>query len=151
LGPPRSRAIKLTDRGEVSARAVAADGEPCAVGAERGRVFGDPLGRGVAIVGRRRELVLGGESVIDRHDDGTGLLGEVAADGVVGLERADYPTAAVEEDEERPRCAPVGRVDAERNLAGRPWNASVVDRRERLGRAAEGRDSVEGLARLRDG
>ena len=113
------------DRGEVAAGAVARDRQPLGVGAERGRVGGEPADRAGRVLEPGRERRLGREPVVDADDDRARRVGERAHDGVEGVDRAEHPAAAVQVDDERQRAvalragtgapgsSPRGRLDLE--------------------------------------
>jgi hypothetical protein len=120
------------DRREVAAGAVAANREPRRVDAELARLPVHPCRRGDAVVDRSGKAVLGTHPVVDRDDDRTGAVAELAAEDVVGVEVADRPAAAVVVDERgqrarlRRRSAGAERpVDAQRNRAVRAFAARV--------------------------
>ena len=115
-------------RGEVAARAVAADGDPGGVDAEIGRVARGPKGCRVRVLGRGRELVLGRQPVVDRHHHASRAVGDRATRRVVGVETADDPTPAVEVDErgERRRGRVLRPVDAHGNRAFGAGHGAVL-------------------------
>ncbi len=117
-GASRSpRSVERRDRGEVAARAVAADGDAARIGAEHVRAASDVRERGPRVVGRGRERMLGREPVVDRQDAHAGEVREQAARRVVRRDRALDPSAAVVVDEQRPRRALAGR-DVEARAEG---------------------------------
>ena len=121
--------------GEIAARAVSRDRDARAVDADFAAVFGNPTRCGVAILGGGGVGVLGRQPVVDRHHDGVRAVCQRAAEVVVGLEVADHPAAAVEEDHgRRRRWRAVGAIDAHRDGAGRAGNRPVLDLRDGLGR-----------------
>ena len=112
------------DGGEIAAGAVAADRS----GARRRcrarlRVGRDPFRRGDGVVDGGGEFVLGREAIVDRDHDQLALIGELAADDVVGVEIADHPAAAMEEHQAgaRPFVLPqlLRHIDARRDRAVR--------------------------------
>ena len=110
-GPPASARELRDHRREVGARAVADDRDPRRVAAELGRMGDRPLQGGQGVVDRGGELVLGGEAVVDAHDDHAGLIGQYPALVVVGVEVAHDEAAAVEEDRDAERGVVRGGVD----------------------------------------
>ena len=66
--------------------------------------------------------MLRSEAVIDREDHGARARGEETADRVVGLEVAEHPAAAVEEDDQRHRGR--SRAASERRAAPRSGHPS---------------------------
>ena len=99
----------------MAAGAVAADRDAGRVGAELGRAGVGVAERGERVVDRGREAVLGREAVVDGEHAGARRRGEQAHGRVVGVEVADDPAAAVEEDEQGGRRGPVrlvGHVEA---------------------------------------
>ncbi len=69
--------------------------------------------RGQRIVDGCGERILGGQSVVDSHDDAAAHCGQQAARGVVRVEIAGHPSAAVVVDDgRRATAAPGGRPDA---------------------------------------
>ena len=89
-----------------------------------------PFGRGIAVLDRRRELVLGGQAVVDGHD-GTSRSGDDVAHGpVVGLDVANDPAAAVEIDEDGKRGVPVGPVNTDRDVAFGARDRAVLKARD---------------------
>ncbi len=100
-------------RGQVAAGAVAADGEALGIAAVLLDLLRDELQRGVGVVDRGREPVLGREPVVDADDDRAGVVGEQPAHALVGVQVTDHETAAVEVDDRRCGVAdPGGAIDA---------------------------------------
>ena len=89
-------------------------------------MLGSPFRRRVGVVRGRREGVFRREPVVDRDDGALRLVGERAAAGVLAIEVADDPAAAVEVDEQGQAVAG-GAVDTDRDLAGRPRDRAVFD------------------------
>ncbi len=118
-------------RDQVSARAVARDHDARGIGAQFARMRGGPLGGGVAVVGAGGKLGLRRQAVINRNHDASGGAAQVAAGAVVRVEIAHDKTAAVKEHHQGKRPAPVGSVDAHRQVAGGSRNHAVDDRRHR--------------------
>lgn len=115
------------DRGEVAARGVAADRDQGRVGAQVFGVLDGPAEGGDGVLGGDRGGGFGGEAVVDRQDPYAGLGRDVAAVRVVGVEVADDPAAAVEEDEE-PAARRTGDVEAGAELAVGARTVSSVTR-----------------------
>ena len=93
--------LQAHGRGQVRARAVAADRERRRVRAERlGVARGEPE-RGERVLGGGREVVLRRQPVPDRQHPDLGVPGEITAGRVVRLDAADDPAAAVEVHEQR--------------------------------------------------
>ena len=129
--------------GEVAAGAVAADADAGRVDADLGGVVEGPAGGGQGVVVAGGEGVFGREAVVHRQDLGAGVGGEAAAVGVVSLEVADDPAAAVEIDQARAGRRGVGRgVEAGRDRAAGAADLEVArfdalgDRVRRSGRRA---------------
>ncbi len=121
------------DRGEVAARALAADGHPRRVAAQPGGVGHHPLGRRVGVLGGGRILVLRRLAVGDRDDDALGRVAEGAAGGLVDVEVGDHPAAAMEIDQHRERPVPLGGIDPGEDLAARrPGDQDVANPAHRL-------------------
>src|SRR5690606_8886915 len=98
----RTAALPCEERergGEVAARARAADRDARGIDAERAALVGEPCERGIAIVERCRETVLGRETIIDRYDDAADLLRERREREIVHLEVAEHPAARVHPQE----------------------------------------------------
>ena len=113
---------------EVAAGAVAAEREARHIDAPALAVGGEPADRGDAVIEPGRELVLGGQAVVDARDHEAAGLGEPPAGAVVAVEAADDPAAAVDEDQtgSGPRDAGVVEADPDRPLLAR--HLKVVDR-----------------------
>jgi hypothetical protein len=122
-------------RGEVAAGAVAADREPRRIDAERGRMALDPSSGGDAVVDGGWKAMLRPHPVVDRHHRAARAVGELAAQGVVGVEVADDPAPAVKVDERRQRRSARARgpVRAQGDRPGRPFGAQF-DGARHLGR-----------------
>ena len=116
-------------RREVAARAVAGQRDPHRVAANLRGMLRHPARRGQGVVGRGGEGVLRREPVAHRYDHAAGAGAERPADRVVGVEVAEHPTTAVEEDHERERSPALGGVDAHRQIAGRAGDDPILDRR----------------------
>ena len=95
-GPPSSRSRRAVTVARLPPAESPRDREPRRVGAELGRVAGQPAHRGAHVVGRGRERVLGREPVVDARDDRARRVRQRAAERVERVERADHPAAAVE-------------------------------------------------------
>ena len=92
-------------------------------------MLGHPGSGGVAVVGRGRVLVLGREPVVDRYDDRVAEFGEQLLTGaVVRVDVAEHPAASVEIHHDWQVVA-LGRVDANRDVAGGTGNRAVLDAR----------------------
>ena len=132
---------KRHDGGEIAAGAVAADQQLRGVDAELFGVGGNPFRRGDGVVDGGGEFVLGREAVIDRDHDQLALMGELAADHVMGIEIADHPAAAVEEHQAWREAVGLAqrlrRVDARRDRAVRRGD------RQRLVRFQFGRLGID--------
>jgi hypothetical protein len=89
------------DGREVASRAVTTDGDAVGVDAHAGGVGVHPRPRGQHVVEGRRERRLGRQPVVDRHDPHLGLLGELAADGVMAVEAAVHEAATMDVHERR--------------------------------------------------
>ena len=59
--------------------------------------FRNPSGRGDGVLHRGGKFMLGRQPIIDGDHDQLALMGELAADHVMGVEIADHPAAAVKE------------------------------------------------------
>ena len=109
-GPPRSRAINVTAAVQRAARAAASDNQPVEVDAQLVGVGDRPEQCRVAVVGGGRERALGGEAIVDTHDDAavphrpTGLHPRES----LGVEDAER--AAVEVEQHRQPLAVAGVV-----------------------------------------
>ena len=90
-------------RRQVAARRVARDRKPVGVGAQLAGVRGHPLRCGPSIFDRGGVGVFGCQPVVDRHHHRARPDRVVARIAVVGVEVADRPSAAVEEDHHRRR------------------------------------------------
>ena len=88
-------------RRQVAARRVAHQGDRSGVDAQLARVLGQPCVGGQAVLDGGGVGGLGGQAVVDRHDDGARAGGEHPAGSVMGVEVADHPPAAVEETDRR--------------------------------------------------
>ena len=125
-----------------SAGGIPAERDPRRVASERGGVAGHPAERRVAVLGRGREAVLGGEAVADGDDDAAGAVRELAAGRVVRLDAADRPAAPVEVDQDRKVPFFRRTVDAGRDRARGPRKIEILHRGH-LGPRAEPRGLVE--------
>ena len=96
-----------------------------------------PAGRGPGVVDGGRKLVLRRQAIVDGQDDGPRAVAERATDHVLGIEIADDPAAAVEEDDDRERPRADGGIDAAGQGTARARESS--DRRcRRAGPSASG-------------
>jgi hypothetical protein len=95
-------------------------------------VLGDPPGGSVAVFGRGRELVLGGEPVVNRDDDARSVVGKIAAGDVLVFEVADDPAATVVEDERGERAAGCRAIDADGEVTGGAGDAAIFDGGDRF-------------------
>ena len=143
-GDRRAAAFARRERdpaGDVAAGAVAADGEACGVGAQAGGVPGDPAGRGVAVLQRGGEAVLRRKPVVHGGHQAAGVMAEIAADIVVGVEVAADPAAAVDVDQDRQRASArvVGFVDAHAERPGRTGGLFLAYGLHRQRRTGNGR------------
>jgi len=81
--------------------------------------------------------VLWGEAVVGRDDNAAGLVRQVAAETVVGVEVAENPPASVEIQKHGEGRGAERRVDAEWDFAARSGDAKVLDfgdrRRRKVG------------------
>ena len=139
------------DGGQVAAGAVAHDGQPVRVHRQLGRVLGDPLGGGVAVLGRDRERVLGRQPVLDRHDVDAGLRCQPGAPPLRLAGVAGHPAAAVEVRDDRRRARGVradGRCAAAARCRRPVARASVIDIR-RSGRPVISQTPGSRIRRLR--
>lgn len=91
---------QASDGGEVGARAVTGDGDAGGVESEFRAVAGDPADGIHGVVDGGGEAVFGREAVIDGEDGGSGSEGKAPAGGVMGVEIAKGPAAAVEVNED---------------------------------------------------
>ncbi len=91
-------------RGEVAAGAVAGDDDAARIDAQVCGVRGHPLQRRVAVVQPGRKLVFRREAIVDGHHLAAHAVGERAAGGVVAVEVAGDPAAAVQPDQQRERA-----------------------------------------------
>ena len=120
--------------GEVATGAVAAHRDPVGVAADLGRELGGPLGRGVAVLDRRREGVFGREPVVHREHETVGLVGDPATHRVVGVEAPDDPATAVEGHEHRERAVGgLGGVEPHRERTRWPLDIEVSNLPDGLG------------------
>ncbi|MBP2018155.1 hypothetical protein J2Z79_001554 [Symbiobacterium terraclitae] len=124
-------------RGQVAAGAVAGDGDALRVAAEAAGVLGHPGGRGVAVLGRRRELVLRGHPVVHRDHHRPGAVRQQGAGRVDRVRAADHPAAAVEVEEYGERPLARRRIDADGNRTCRARNRPVHQARHRFRLAPE--------------
>jgi hypothetical protein len=109
-----------------------------------------PAIRGNAVVDRGRELVLGGQTVVDGDHHHVSVLREPRAQAVMCFQIALYPAAAVEVRHRRlQRTTGARGVDARGNLTRRAWDPNVLDARQ-LGRRLvhEGHHHAQLLAQL---
>ena len=84
--------------------------------------------RGLCVLERRGERVLGREPVIDRDDAAARGVRERAADPVVGVERAGHEAASVKVHDPRARHGRGERgVQAKAQCPGRPFDSELVD------------------------
>ena len=113
---------------EVAPCAVAGDGEPGSVTAERADAVGGPLSRSETVLETGRELVLGSQPVVDANDHGVDVAAQQPAVVVVRVQVADDEAATVEEHDRRHRPLVRRPVDADRDRARRTWDLLVVDR-----------------------
>ena len=124
LREPAFARVERDDRGEVAARAVAADRDAMRVGADLVRVRERPLVRGEAVVGRGRELRFRREPVVDRHHDRAGVIREQPPELVVRVEVARDPSATVEPQQQRQ--ARLARSAGTRARESRPPGPGIV-------------------------
>ena len=73
------------------------------------------VSRGVGVLDRGRERVLGRQAVVDADDHGADARAEQPAHALVGVEVADHEAAAVEVDDRRYRAVGVRAVDPHRH------------------------------------
>ncbi len=113
---------------QVAARAVPADRDRVATGAELvGVVDGVDVGLD-AVVQRGRERELRREAVIHRQHPDAGVLGQESAQIVGAVQVADDPAAAVEKDQQRPGLGELARpVQPRRQVTRRGRDAPVGD------------------------
>ena len=121
-------AIDRHDRGEIAARAVAADRELARIAAVFADMVAHPLRRDFGVVDRCREPVFRRQAIADVDDDRTGLIGDARGMGVMGIEAADDPAAAMEINHRARRVPALRTDDADRNLAARARDGCVDDR-----------------------
>ena len=138
-------------RGQVAARAVAADRDARRIEPEARGVGRHPQQSRVGVLDRRRVLELGREPVVHRRDRAAGRVDDGPADAVVGVEVADHPAAAVVEDQHRMRADAGGLVHAHRDLAAGDRHAMIGHRGHLLERAERGGARAHGLAGFRRG
>jgi len=81
-----------------------------------GWMLGQPGQRGVAVLDRRREAVLGGEPVVHRHDHGPDRTGQVGVQAVVGVQVADREAARVHGQDAGQPGPPLGLVHAQADV-----------------------------------
>ena len=96
-GPPRSRAIRVRTAARFPPAENPATPTPPRVDAELGVVLDHPEQRGIAVLGRGRIAVLGGQPVVDGDDDAADGPGVPAAERVV-LGHAAQPEGAAVHD-----------------------------------------------------
>ena len=114
-------------RRQVSARAVADQGDVVGRDAEQ-VALGENFPRGqIAVLGRGGEAVLGGQAVVHRHHNVAGQAGHVGADLVVGVDVAGDPAAAVEEQQHGEHPLHFGGEDAHRHLVVAGQDVVVPD------------------------
>ena len=125
------------DGSQVAAGAVARDRDEGGVGADAlgmgGALLGDPLCGGVGVFSGGGIAVFGRQAVIDGDDGAADAVGQRAADGVVGVQVADDPAAAVVVDDGRQRGFGEHRVETDRDLAVGARDAHVGDVMDRFG------------------
>ena len=102
------------------------------IDAELFRMVGGPFGRGDAVLDGGGKAVLGREPVIDGEHQQLAFMGELAADHVMGLEIADHPAAAMEEDEAGRKAVLLAqrlrRVEPRRDRAVRRGDCDILCR-----------------------
>ena len=103
-----------------------------------------PAQRGVDVVGRGREPVLGRPPVVDGEHRRAGPVGEPAGLAVVGVDVAEHEAAAVQEHARAPRPRTVGDVEP----AGHAVGVDVLDPVDRLLAASARRPAERARARL---
>ena len=124
-------------RRKVAAGAVSGDSETLAVCPERTCFRTRPAPRGFDVVERGGIDMLRRQAIVDGHDDCAQPVGENPAKLVMRVERADDPSAAVREQDQRQRCRQFRAVDAHRNGACGTRSVQVADRRHDFRFAAE--------------
>ena len=132
-------------RCEITAGAVAAQGQPGGVTAEVCGVGGNPGKSRLAILKTGREAVLWRQAVIDAGDDDAAATAETPAHDIVGVQIARSPAAAVQIDQygqvtvfrrfRRP-------VEAHRNLPLWAGSSAVFDARQIVRGARQGQDRL---------
>src|SRR5579859_7941502 len=79
-------------------------------------VFCYPLHRCIAVLYGSREFVFGGEPVINRDHNTADAVGELAAQHIVRIQVAQYPSPTVEIDQNGKGRSSLRRIDAYRYL-----------------------------------
>ena len=103
--------------GETTTGARSSNSDACGIDAQLGGFGRHPPQGCIAILGRSREGVLGGQAVIDGYDDTPSFLDEACTKGVVLLGVAGCePTAVNPEQPGKGRCAHGGRIDTYRYI-----------------------------------
>jgi hypothetical protein len=99
------------------------------VGADLGGAGYGPVQRGVGLLVLGRVVRLGCPGVVDEDDDCLGLVGELAAEPLVGVLIAEDPAAAAGVEHHRQHSGGVGRADdPDADFAGRAArDRAVVD------------------------
>ena len=142
-GPAAVAGAEGDHRGQVSAGAVAGDGQPVLGAAQRGRVARRPHGGRVGVLGGGRVRVLGRQPVVDRDDHRRHGRRQGPAQRVVGVEGPDHPAAAMEPDHDRERRLALGGVDPHRQVPGRTGHDPVGHRGHGRGRPVQGRGVLD--------
>jgi hypothetical protein len=136
LEPAVARAQRDRRR-QVAPCAVAGDRDPARIATELERLLHHPLRGSPGVLDRGRERRLGGQPIVDRHDDAGCPVRERAAHGVVRVERADDPAPAVEPDHHGQELGAQRPVHAHPQLAGRAGDEEIDDLVDLVGQAPD--------------
>src|ERR1017187_964106 len=98
LPPESARSQETYHGGKVSAGTIASDEHAGRIGAQFRGMFGNPARSGMSVLNRGRKRILRRQAILHRHDDSGGFFAQEPADGVVRLDAAAHPSAAVEVD-----------------------------------------------------
>ena len=106
-------------RGQMSAGRLAADGQHVSVEL-LAAVLDDPERRRLAVVGRRRVRMLGGETIFDADAGQARVVHDLLEQGILLIRPPKYPSAAVDVQIDAPRS--LGRDDVQANRPAVPGN-----------------------------
>jgi hypothetical protein len=140
------------DRAQRAAGAVAGYRHTLRVASELARMIDRPAKCREAVVHRGWKFVLGRQSIVDAYDNGVGVLAVEARDGVVCVEIAQRPSAAVVVQHDGQRLTARFRsVETDPELAGGSGNLSIDDLMDIGERSTElSRQTVHGRTSVSD-